>query len=53
MEELNKNTMLNISGGNVLDAALISSLINSASTFYDMGKSVGGAVRKLIHGIMY
>lgn len=53
MLELNKDAMLNVNGGNTIDVALISSLINSASTFYDMGRSVGSSVRKLIYGILY
>lgn len=53
MEELNENGLLNVNGGSVIDPALITSLISSASTFYDMGRSVGSSVRKLIHGILY
>ncbi len=53
MEELNEKNLLNINGGSVIDPVLITSLISSASTFYDMGRSVGSSIRKLIHGILY
>lgn len=53
MEKLNTKELLDINGGSIVDTTLIISIINSASTLYDMGRSVGSSVRKLIQVIAY
>lgn len=48
MKELNKNEMLEINGGSVVNSALISALVKGASTFLEIGRSLGSSIRRLI-----
>ena len=53
MNELNKNELLNVSGGNIdslINGTLISTLIKGANTFFEIGRSLGSSIRRLLSG---
>jgi hypothetical protein len=53
MKNLSKNELLNIEGGNLdslINGTLISTLIKGANTFFEIGRSLGSSIRRLISG---
>lgn len=50
MEELRKNELLSIEGGNGISGTLISALGRGITTLLDMGRSLGSAIRRIGSG---
>ncbi len=49
MKNLNKQELLNIDGGaTTISGAFITSIIKGISSIFDLGKSLGTAVRRII-----
>ena len=49
MRNLNKNELLEVSGGaSTISGAFITSIIKGISSIFDLGKSLGTAVRRIM-----
>lgn len=47
MKELNKKELVNINGGINITGTLISSITKGISIFVEIGRSLGGAIRRI------
>lgn len=53
MQELKKEELLNIEGGNIgVNGTLISSLTRGINTLLELGRSLGSAIRRVQEGNM-
>lgn len=53
MKELNKDELLKTEGGSVesiLNGTILSTLVKGATVFFDIGRSLGSAVRRIFSG---
>jgi len=48
MVELKKDELLEINGGGVISAALLTALVRGATAIFEIGRSVGTAIRRYI-----
>ena len=49
MKNLNKNELLEVSGGaSTVSGALITSIIKGINSIFDLGKSLGTAIRRIM-----
>ncbi len=47
MKELNKEELMQVEGGFLLNNTILSTLIRGANTFADIGRSLGSSLRRL------
>ena len=50
MKELDKNELLEVSGGAGVSAAFLNAAARTISTVVDIGRSLGSAIRRLASG---
>lgn len=50
MRELNKQELLNISGGATWSASLLNAISRAVTTLLDLGRSLGTAIRRGVSG---
>lgn len=50
MVELCKEDLLNVVGGASWSGNLINSIVKGATSFYNIGRSLGSAIRRLVNG---
>lgn len=50
MEELNNKALMNVSGGAKISAAMLNAASRLLTTFVDLGRSLGTAIRRLSNG---
>lgn len=48
--ELSKRELLSITGGISITAALLTAFVRGASTFFDIGRSLGSSLRRFYTG---
>lgn len=53
MTELNKSELINVEGGgleSLINGTFISTIVRGANTFFEIGRSLGSTIRRLISG---
>ena len=53
MKEMNKNELINTSGGGIdslINGTLISNLVKGANLFFEIGRSFGSSIRRILSG---